>query len=255
MTHHIQFLPLIAFIALSGIVSAQQTIPISDSLAAHAEILELTKGYISGKKIKKFHFGEYSMHSYTRMATKNRSNENYFGTVRSSESLYTSSFKFSNSFNDTALVLMSRQVNEKTRAPLVIGVVEIGGKNLLGSDFFTAWITINRDTSDIWTLFVGTSSGKEVEETQTAYLTNGDRTINFTLVRAREKGKNILGLPAMGYEFTEEGNSIGAIQFIGDKIFPTSFTVWMDNRLDIKTKFLLATTMTALSYTPDELSE
>jgi len=58
----------------------------------------------------------------------------------------------------------------------------------------------------------------------------------------------------MGYEFTEEGKSLGAIQMFNGKIFPKSYTVWIDLRLDTKTKFLLATTMMALLYEPYDIS-
>ncbi len=255
LTYYIKILSLSAFILLSGIVYTQQNIPISDSLAFHAETLELTKGYISGKKIKKFHFGEYSMHTYKQMPTKAWNKENLFGTMSSSEYLYTSSFMFSNSAHDTAQVFMFHQIQDKKQNNLVTGIIQFGEKKLLNSDFFTSWITINRNTTEKWTLFFGKSSGQEVEYMQTAYLSNDVRTISLKLIRGREKGKNILGWPAMGYEFYEEGKSLAAIQFFNDKLFPESYTVWKDQRLDAKTKFLLATAMTAILYEPDESNE
>ena len=249
LIHYIKILSLTAFIALSENVYTQQSIPINDSLAAHAEILELTRGYFSGKKIKEFHFGEYSMHTYKQMRTKSWNKQNLFGTKRSDEYLYTSSYMLRNSTYDTAQILMTHQIQEKIQDKMVVGM-KFGEKQLLNSDVFTSWITINRDTTEKWTLFFEKSSGEEIGYHQVAYLSNDDRTIDIKLVRGTERGKNILRLPAMGYEFIEKGKSIAAIQLVSDNFFEDSNTVWIDHRLDIKTKLLLASSMTAILYKP-----
>ena len=107
------------------------------------------------------------------------------------------------------------------------------------SDNFVAFMTINRDTSDTWVFFLGVTDSASYS----GYLANSKRRINVALASSNRDVLDVRGWPALGYEFREDGRSLGAIQYF--ELGRAQF-VWLDRNLDARTKLLLAAAMTAV---------
>ncbi|HUR30078.1 MAG TPA: hypothetical protein VMZ69_01530, partial [Saprospiraceae bacterium] len=198
---------------MSNFCTSQTNIRIDDSLAAHAEVLDLHMGHVFMGKVKKFHFGQYKMDTYKSGHTYTKNRNNFLGTKRESNTSLQSSFILRDSSNNAAQAVLLHHTKNKTQQNLILGVVDFGEHETESLDYFTSWITINGDSSDTWTLFIGSSTGIHVAEKSEAFMTNGKRNIILQAVTAGNRGFNRFGLPSMGYEFIEDGHPIAAFQF------------------------------------------
>ena len=224
-------------VLLSNLAAAQKTIIISDSLTAHAEKLEVKMGGLWMGKIRKFSFGEYAIVSSKGMGnTSGSSKSNFFGTKTESTVTRKFSFVLSNATNDSASVQAgSHQVMVEHLREIALGNGwTVGNNERMESSNFTALITINRDTTDTWALFMGTNQNGE------GYLTNGKRQVMLKFASSNKKIENTSPLNSMGYEFMEDGKSLCALQFF------SANKVWIHKSLDTKMKLVLASAMTSV---------
>lgn len=139
----------------------------------------------------------------------------------------------------------------------------VGGTGLTEkTDRFIASITIGRDTTEIWDLFVGDtevsewSYDREDLASHTSVLIQGERRIALVPVFSKKLDKKpsfftplTMGLrpPAMGYEFIEDGRSLCAVEYFSSGISGLfKNTVWMDKSADPRLRLVLAAAMTSV---------
>jgi len=234
-------------VAAPAVSAAQRTIRISDSLARNAERLKVERGAQWMGHIGKWRFGDYAVVSGKPGWTHTRTTGNFFQTESESRTHETFTFVMTNAATDSAIVNAARDVNVQELHKLDLGHGwSLGSDELVQeSENFTALITINRDTTETWVLFLGSTSGRDSEGKHVASLTNGERRILLSLASSNKDVYDFRGWPALGYEFVENGQSLCALQYFGGS-FDFTQVVWMHSNLDARTKLILAAAMTAV---------
>lgn len=112
---------------------------------------------------------------------------------------------------------------------------------------FTARISLSSNRNDNWNLSLEMTSGTEIEIKHEGVLTNGARIIWIDPVTSIRDRNDKQILPALGYEFTENGIAICAVQYLGGGAFGYNKNrVWIDSRLKQEMKLILAVSMTAI---------
>ena len=238
---------LVGLVATSGVSAAQKTIRISDSLARNAERLKVERGAQWMGHIGKWRFGDYAVVSGKPGWTHTRTTGNFFQTESESRTHETFTFVMTNAATDSAIVNAARNVDVQELHKLDLGHGwSLGSDEVVEeSENFTALITINRDTTETWVLFLGSTSGSDMPGKHVAYLTNGARRILLSLASSNVNAYDFRGSPAFGYEFGENGQPLCALQYFGGS-FDFTQIVWMHSSLDARTKLVLAAAMTAV---------
>ena len=116
-------------------------------------------------------------------------------------------------------------------------------------DLIIAPVQIDGDAASRWTLLLDVvrSESGLTERTGTSFLTDGRRQIVIRPVTSTGPAKNLLDLPALGYEFWEAEQSIGAVQYYAGGVSGLNKNVvYLRRDLDPQTKLLLASAMTAI---------
>jgi hypothetical protein len=231
----------------AGIAKAQKNIVISDSLAANAEKLNVKLGSKGIGKIWKMHFGDYGVVSSKTGWETNSSKGNLFRTRIENKSTVKFSFIFSNKTTDSAWVNAANNIIVKALQDIELfpGFTWGSDELLSESKNFSAFITINRDTSDTWALYMNEDRGSETVAKSEAFLTNGARKITISPVISEKKGNNPFMQPPAGYEFFENGQSLSALQYFSGPGMNNDM-VWLNRNLDSRLKLILAATMTAI---------
>jgi hypothetical protein len=220
---------------------------ISDSLAANADTLKVNKGAQWLNRIAKWRIGDYVVASSKYGGESGSMKGNLIKSKSESRSIENFSFVLTDKTADSATVNAAHNtiVNERHSTPLGNGIHLGSDEVAQESDSFTAIIVINKDTIESWTLFIGGTRGGDTEGTYEAYLSSGERKILLSAVTSnKDGGSSILG-GAFGYEFIENGRSLGAVQYRGGA-FGVTYMVWMHKGLDARMKILLASAMTAV---------
>lgn len=258
--------------------AASKHIIISDSLLANSDELEVKRGgHFMG--INKWRFGDYAVVASKVGWTHSGSHSNFWGTRTETSTSSKFSFVLSSKTPDSAFVSAEHQLVSRAHPGLKVteGGTRIGGDDqTVATDHFVASITIARDTSETWDLFIG---GTEVSEHGTdredlasyaTVLSHGDRRVALVPVFSKklaEKRSFIsqLGLqirpPAMGFEFIEDGRSLCAVEYFSSGISGMyKNTVWMDRTVEPRMQLVLAAAMTAVlelecTETPAEPAE
>jgi hypothetical protein len=256
MSPHLFKIYIIGFLlALGGPAEAQKNIIISDSLAANADKLKVNLGSLWMGEIRKFSFGDYAIVSSKRMGVTTESSKNSGFNTQTAIKARNFSFVLNDKTTDSA------SVKAGTQSTIVQSLTEFGLGNgwFLGHDEqvesndFAVLITVNRDTSETWALFMGGTSHNETGNYQ-AYLTNGKRRVLLALASSNKKVQNTNVLNAVGYEFIENGQSLCALQYYGGGLGKSSNIVWIHRSLDAKMKLILASAMTAILLVSSPLS-
>lgn len=247
-TYRFKIYILSILLALSEFSTAQKNIIISDSLNTNADKLNVKMGSKGFGKIWKFSFGEYAVVS-SKLSWKTTSTKgNFFNTKTESKSTEKFSFILSNK-TDSASVNAAHNILVESLQEIEIIPHFFWGENKLqkASNNFTAFITINRDTSEIWALLMNVAIGTNLEGNSEAFLTNGIRKIFISPTSSNKKGVDTRTLPALGYEFIENGESLCAVQYYGGGIFGFNKNiVWIHREMDTKVKLILAAAITAI---------
>ena len=233
---------VLGLLAVPTVTAAQKTIRISDTLAANADKLKVNNPAQSTGRIAGWRFGDYAVATSEQGPVKTTTRKKFSEKVDSSTN-EKFSFVLTNETTDSAMVNAARNSTAQVRKGSngwSFGADEVE-KVVLVSDSLAAIITINRDTSDTWSFFLVVTGSPSF----TGFLTNGERRITVAVASSNPNALDLHGWPALGYEFLEDGRSLGAIQFIGGLWRPAQF-VWLDRNLDARTKLLLAAAMTAV---------
>ncbi|MEX2232894.1 MAG: hypothetical protein WD824_12075 [Cyclobacteriaceae bacterium] len=243
------YLPAFLLLAVAGFAQAQKNIVISDSLAAHAEVLKVKMGTQMVGKTWKIRFGDYGIVSGKTGWTTTTTKGNFFNTKTESKSTEKFSFVLGNKTTDFASVNAANNIkieslNEIELFPhLSLGSDEL----LLKTQNFSAFITINGDTSETWALFMNLARGSNANSKDEALLTNGERIIFLSPVNSNKNGDDPRSMPALGYEFIENSRSLCALQYYGGGALGMNRNIiWMHKGLDAKMNLILAAAMTAL---------
>ena len=237
------------FFALSGTTLAQKNIVISENLTSNSELLKVKMGAQRMGKIMKFSFGDYAVVSSKMGWTKSSSKTNFFSTKTETKSSQKFSFTLSNSMGDSAFVNAARDVEVQIlRESEIIPFFIIGNDELLLEERnFTAFITINRDTTETWSLIMNTAIGTNADSSGTAILTNGVRKILLFTASSNKNGTDKRLFPALGYEFVENEQALCALQYYGGGALGLNKNiVWIHHDLDLKLKLILAGAMTSV---------
>jgi hypothetical protein len=170
----------------------------------------------------------------------------------------------SNKTADSAFVNAAHQIIAQSNPGLRVAQgVHVGGTGqTVETDHFIASITIGRDSTDMWDLFIGdtevSDSGGDRDDlaSHTAVMIHGDRRIALVPVFSKNVAKkqsfgSQLAMqfhpPAMGYEFVEDGRSLCAVEYFSSGISGMyKNTVWMDKSADPRLRLVLAAAMTSV---------
>ena len=241
-------------------LAAPPAIPISDSLVANADQLNVKMGSQWFGQIAKWRIGPYAVVSSKLEATRIRTNTNLLKTKSDSTLTTHFSFVMSDDASHSATVTATRAfINRSEHEFKLNKTVGLGSEGLiLESDSLGALITVHADTTENWTLLKNSMIDANERGTVEAHLLNGERKIVITPVFADRRGDksqrpsffsrlaaNAIP-PAMGYEFVEEGRSLCAIQTFGGSLRGNARMVWMHKSLDAGTKVALAAAITAM---------
>ena len=180
----------------------------------------------------------------------------------------------SNKFNDSAFVDGAHEITSRSNPGLDLGHGwTAGGDGMTRqADRFKAFITLSGDTTAAWELSIGETDitdrhgdSVEGEATHSSTLTSGDRLIVLTPVFSKKFDKppsfvSQVGMsfrpPAMGYEFTENGRSVCAVEYFSSELAgPAKNTVWMDRTADPRLRLVLAAAMTAVLHLESPVME
>ena len=239
---------VLLLIGSSKLASAQKNIAISDSLIANADVYKVKMGSSFFGKIQKYKFGEYAVLSGKVGWAKSSSSSNLFDTKTESKSSQKFSFVLVGSGSDTAKVNAARNSQVQTHNGLrIFDNFTWGDDELLRASMnFSAFISLNSDTSVSWALIMKDEAGTQTQNKYSAVLTDGHRRIQIFPVYSKGSS-NSFTPPAMGYEFFEIGNSYAAVQYFGGGMFPQNRNmVWLNRKLEPKMKLVLSAAMVAI---------
>jgi hypothetical protein len=229
-------------------VLAEKTIVIDETLSANADRMNVKMGLQVGE-VWKFRFGDYAVVSPKLTVTTGTSKTNFLGTRTETKSKRKFLYLLKGPTPDTARVNAAQNIDVKTSQSIeILPHISLGSDEVLqATDNFVASITINEDGADTWTLIMNVvrRTGGEGEKPK-SFLTNGVRKILLIPVTSNKDG-DVRGTPALGYELSENGQALGAVQYYGGGLFGwTKNIIYIDRNLEPKMKLLLAAAMTAV---------
>ena len=221
------------------------SIALSESLNGNAEILKVKMGTQWFGKIWKFQFGEYEVVSSKLNWITSSNRGSIFNRKTESSTTEKFSFALANQAADTARVNAASKVKiNSLREIEILPHFSIGTDDFLSeTGNFAAFININSDTANTWALLMNVVSFSENSKYYDAFLTNGDRRIIVQPVTSKDNRS----IPALGYEFQENGVAICAVQYYGGGAMGMNKNiVWLGRQLDEHMKLICAAAMTAI---------
>jgi len=248
-THLFKICILGFLLLLSDFTDAQKNIVINQSLAANSDILNVKMGIQKFGKIWNFRFGDYAVVSSKKGWSTTKSKVNFPGTKSESKTTEKFSFVLCNKTSDSAKVNAANIIEVQSLNQIELLPHFSWGNNELikGANIFTAYITINNDTTETWALFMNETNDHQAGSSFLAFLTNGQREIMISPASSNVDGSDKRMLPAMGYEFSELKQSLSALQYYGGGALGLNKNiVWIDRNLDDRMKLILASAMTAV---------
>ena len=237
--------------------AAEESIAISDSLAAHADQWIVKEGGQGFGQINKWRIGDHAVISSKLHTTNVTSKTNLLKTKMERHSTTEFEFIMCNPTADSVSVTAVRRAMDESTYEFKLGKsVGLGSNALLhASDSCMATLVVHGDSSRTWTLLKASISAPALD--WAAFLSDGTRTVLLSPVRANPKADHShQGLfsrlasqmipPAMGYEFLEDGHSICALQTLGGMSTKNARRVWMHRELDPRMKLVLAAAMATI---------
>jgi hypothetical protein len=253
----------LSVLSLSAVAQEQRTIVISDSLSARSSMLPVKLG-VQWKGMYKMQFGDYGVGERKGGWVVSTQKSALFNRKTESSSIKKFYFELNGPANNTARVNAANSIAtealrewifmsySKGRSEFSIGT---DAELLLEENTITAFITINDDSTDVWSLVMTTFKGKRAEGhyDAVALFSNGARKIYLTPVTSNDKGQDKRSIPAYGYELTENTRGVGALQFYGGGVMGMNKNiVWLANDVDDKERLLFAAALaTVLQYKMD----
>lgn len=240
---------LICLLLLNFLATDGQNIVVDKNLQDNSEPMKVKMGTQGFGKIVKWQFGEFAVVESKAGWTKTTSKGNLFNTKTESKTTQKFSFTLCNENRDSARINAAKnlEVKEVQGFELFPGF-SIGENNVqLDSRNFTAAISINSDTLDTWVLLFLSERGSQNEYKASAILSNGQRKIMILPASSNKNGTDKRKLPALGYEFSEDGKVVSALQYYGGGALGMNKNiVWIDNTLEPRLKLILASATTAV---------
>jgi hypothetical protein len=253
----------------AAMASSNKTVQLDEGLLANAEVLKVTLGMSTPAHPVNISFGDYAVVSSKVWGGRESTRSEFFSGVTRTRVRNNFTFVFKGPEPATANV--KAEWNILTEKPGQCFEVDIGtgvAIELCSSDeepkpglhdVLVAPIRIEGEASGRWTMLLDVvrSESGLTERTGTSFLTDGNRQIVIRPVTSAGPSKSLLDLPARGYEFWEEGKSIGAVQYYaGGVLGLNKNVVYLRRDLDPQMKLLLASAMTAImEYRGEALSE
>ena len=247
---HIRFTQFLvaAILIIPASISAQKNIIIDESLAANADQYKVKMGTQAFGKIWKFRFGNYAVLSSKNGWTVTSEKSNFMNTRTERKSSEKFSFKLG-SGSDVVTVNAANDITfEMTNEIQLFSNISWGNDEVIKrSDNFLAMINFNEDTTENWALLVNAERAVAAGNQFEGVLTNGTRNINITSASSNKEGEDNRALPAMGYQFEENGLYLSAVQYYGGGALGMNKNiVWINKGIDAKLKLIVAAAMTAL---------
>jgi len=248
--HLFNYFLLVLFIIGSEISNAQKkNIVISDNLMENAEIMKIKMGTQWMGKMWKFKFGDYSITKNKLGWTKITQKSNLLSTKVETKIGYKFNFELNNKTSESAIVNAVYSENIKE-----LQSIELFPHFYLGSDMvlkdslnFTANILLSSNLENTWNLYMKKTSGFGMDFKDEGILTNEERVISIIFVTSNQDNNDNRVLPAMGYEFTENGKAICAMQYYGGGTFGLNKNIiWIDSTLNQGMKLIVAAAMTSI---------
>jgi hypothetical protein len=238
---------ILLFFAGNGF--AQKNIILSKNLAANSKPLKVKMGTQKMGEIWNFKFGDYAVTDSKMAWTTTTSKSNLFNTKTESKSTDKFAFTLSNKTGDYAKVNAANNFEIKTlrETELFANFYISDDELLLDSQNFMAFININQNTSETWTLYINVTTGSTVDDGGTAFITNGERKIFIISTSSNKNDTDSRMFPALGYEFFENEQAVCALQYFGGGAFGMNKNiVWIHDNLDSEMKLILAAAMTSV---------
>jgi hypothetical protein len=239
----------ICCISLASAAQKQKNIILSQNLAENAPPMNVKMGTQWMGKIWNFRFGDYAVESSKNGWQTTNSKSNFWNTKTESISKQKFSFVLSQKSAAFATVNAATKVTaEEIHSFQLSPNFSIGTDELAsGTSLFTALITISADTSVTWSLMMQESGGSKIEGQFKAVLSDGKREISIIPVSSNKNGEDSRSIPALGYELSETGKALAAMQYYGGGMLGNNKNIiWIDNGLDESMKLVLAAAMTAI---------
>lgn len=225
-------------------VNGQSDVLINDSLAAHADPMEVTMGRMFAKN-QKFHFGNYVLVSAKVGHSRSRTKSNIWNSKSERNSTRKYYFELRDTLNGTAKVEIIKNTLTKTQNSYLLGVLNVGETQWVEWENYSASITTD-DTSTVWVLSANKGGINNSGTTTEFLLTDGERRIFLYPIGLNQTDLTVLKLPLEGVEFIEKGKSLGALQYVSGPYREPRPSIWIDQRLDHRMKLILAAAMTVL---------
>jgi hypothetical protein len=241
---------------LSGLAQNQKTIVLSDSLRGRVDELRVTMGTAWMGKVWKIKFGAYSVGESKMGWFVTTNKAGIFDRKTESSSKQKFFFELKGASNGMAHVNAVSTVDSEALRDWAVSINSDGNVSLneeatlqLQTNSFTALMTINNDTTDIWSLIMTSFKGNTIDGhyKPIAVLSNGKRKIDLVPVTSNENGQDDRKIPAYGYELKENGIGIAALQFYGGgSLGMNKNIIWLPHDVDPRMKLILAAGMTAV---------
>jgi len=248
--HLFKYFLLVLFLIGSEISNAQKkNIVISDVLSENAEMMKVKMGTQWMGKMGKIRFGDYSIVKSKMGWKETIQKSNLLSTKVETEIGYKFNFELNNKTSESAIVkaVFSEHINE-------LQSIELFPHFYIGSDMilkdslnFTANISLSSNMENTWKLYLKKTSGFRMSFKDEGILTNEERVISIIFISSNQNNNDSRMLPAMGYEFYENGKAICAMQYYGGGAFGLNKNIfWIDSTLHQDMRLILAATMTSI---------
>lgn len=244
---------LLLLCSLSGPArSAPASIVVDADLLANAEALKVDYGVAWVGHTSNYKFGVYSIVSSKRSPDVTRTTGTLFNPIGREHTRHKYEFVIRGA--DAAATAKVKAVQNVEAAD--IPDLDLGGgfgidlESIVGEvDDLAASIAPSDDPQDTWLLLLNVQrrlAGMS-EETRMSLLQGAGRDITITAVTSDQPGAKPASLPARGYQFTEEGRAIAALQYLGGGALGLNKSVvYLRRDVDSRTRLVLAAAATAI---------
>jgi hypothetical protein len=233
--------------------AAQKTVAIAEDLSANAIVLKVKMGTQWPGRVAKWRFGDYAVGSSKAGAVKSKEKSNLLGTRGQTSGSQRFSFVMKGPTPETAKVDAVHAAGaEISQSVPITGFITLGNDELIeATDLLSASISFSDDPADAWTMLrIVKAAQQEEDDLWEFYLTNGRRKLLIEGVESRLSDGSPDPNPAAGYEISEDGKSLAALQINPLKWYQgvPSWFVYLRQDLEPRMKLLLAAAMTVILH-------
>jgi len=235
---------ILSTLFLPGFIVAQvkkKDIVLDSSFLSKADRMEVKLGFQVSGKLWGYRFGDYHLTENKLTSKPTKESSNFLGTKSEFSSKARFKFELSDKQEHSARVEGSIQNEITSQHTLLIGQhLYLGDDKLTGvRRNFLATLNTNDDTT-AWQII----AIEKNDSTWIGLFTNGVRKVDILRIYKYEDGKSAAMGISSGCELKENGVTIGAVQYFGNRY--NNNVVWLLNSMDPKEKCLVAAALTAL---------